>query len=83
MFRLTFKGSILGIAVLAILSILYVVTWMTIEARKARALAPPGSGGVVGFDVVTMWHNMALFRDPFFWVVVIVFMALGSFVFRR
>jgi hypothetical protein len=35
----------------------------------------------MGFDPVTIWHNAAPLRDPFFWVVVIVFMAGGSLVF--
>jgi hypothetical protein len=76
---LTLKGSILGIVAFVILTVLYGVTWMTIKTRQAHL--PPGHQ--MGFDLVTMYHNRQPLRDPFFWVVVIVFMAGGSLIFRR
>jgi len=88
---LTLKGSILGAVVFVSFLILYMFA-PTIWYRSKLPRVPRPSGGQVGWDVVTMYHNSTLpgWRDPFFWIALIVFMwmfsrllGLVTFVFKR
>jgi hypothetical protein len=68
---LTLKGSLVGITAFVICIVLYLMTQVSLRRH-------------VGIDFITMYHNrLPGWRDPFFWVVLIVFMAGGSLIFRR
>lgn len=69
---LTLKGSILGLAILFVGAVLV----GSLKIFKFH------SGPQVGYDLVSMWHNQAVWRLPFFWVTVIVFMTIGSWLVR-
>lgn len=78
---LTLKGSILGIAVFFIGAVLLGLLKMH-QVDSAFHRSHPGTQGQVGWDLMTMYHNGPLHRMPMFWITLIVFMAIGSWLVR-
>lgn len=78
---LTLKGSILGIVVFFAGMVLVGCLKMYQVSSAFRKTHP--AGGELGWDVVTMYHNNPLHRDPLLWIALIVFMAGGSWLLRH
>jgi hypothetical protein len=80
---LTLRGSLIGAVAFFVCSVLYVIGQIWLAVRDVPA--PPPGRAVVAWDLVTVVHSFILpkIHDPFFWVVLIVFMAGASLVLKR
>lgn len=79
---LTLKGSILGIVVFFVaIFVLGLLKMHQVDSAFRRS--NPQSHGQVGWDLVTMYHNNPLHRNPLLWIALVVFMAGGSWLLQR
>ncbi len=73
---LNLKGVICGAVLFGIAATVYVILRM----KQLAAATPHPAGAQVGIDFRTI--SAWTLRDPFFWVVFIVFITLCSFLFQ-
>jgi|GEM_PF-6651118 len=73
---LNLKGVICGTALFGFISLAYLL----LQARQLNDLAPRPPGTQVGIDIGSI--SASAVRNPTFWIVLIVCVALCSFLFR-